>query len=127
MSPIAMMGDLERLHSALESVEWKHLDSVLAMLADLRQLRDRDAIKRGLDKEIVREVLELLEKIRRGRAAPWNPQSQWAVIMEIIALLLKLVAKAFILQELPIPKLPPDINGIGRSRRAGSGSRKRRG
>jgi hypothetical protein len=61
-----------------------------------------------IDRLLIRELLQLLRKIRsiRGRRQPPSPQELFAIVVELFHLVIKLVVKAFLLQGKRIPELP---------------------
>jgi hypothetical protein len=61
-----------------------------------------------IDRLLIRELLQLLRKIRsiRGRRQPPSPQELFAIVVELFHLVIKLVVKVFLLQGKRIPELP---------------------
>ena len=108
--PARILREIRKLGASLEGAESAHLESVLMLLRELRRVGDLGDVKRQLDKSILEELRDLLEKLRqRSPGAPPPPEFQWAVLMEIIALLLKMVAKLWALQQMRPPELPPRL------------------
>lgn len=107
ISPLELLEELDGLRDKLAAAQGNEERQLFERLA--RSQKDGPKGIEGLDKEIARELEELyrkLERARRFRPAP-PPEFQWAILEEIIQLLLKLVWKAFFLQKMKPPPLPP--------------------
>ena len=100
-----------------QSVQWETLVQVIGDLAALAA-EGEEQQKEALDKRILDEAKRLLDKLQQYGPSPPPPDIMWLIMLEMIALIFKLISKAFLLQKLPLPEFPlpkwfPDGQGPG--------------
>ena len=90
--------------SLIAALQSEIADRVIADLNALGEL-DSEAQKIAIDERLRKEIVSLLYKRALVRQNP-TPEQMWAIIDEMILILLKLTAKVFRLQDQPPPEFP---------------------
>lgn len=91
--------------------EFEHLDRLIEQLNALSSARSRAEAQDFLDGEFAEELAALLAKIgyiRRSRRLP-TPDEFWRLMLEVVMLIMKLIAKAFWLQQREMPRIDPRL------------------
>jgi hypothetical protein len=108
-SVVNKIESLRRIAQELAEMEAGRRAADIAWLNGLRNLSSK-AQAQAIDKGLLEELAELLEKLKRispGQAP--GPDQQWAILEELIRLILKLIFKVFVLQGGFPPPIDPRI------------------
>jgi hypothetical protein len=95
---MALDAEIEALLASMDAAEAKKLKK-------LTSIRDPKAQVRELDASMLEELQMLIEKY----FSPRTPKNLDAILLELLRLLYKIVAKLFILQGMRPPKIDPRL------------------
>ncbi len=95
-----------QLYELIQTDLFKYVNSV-------SKIDNTDQQKKEIDKAITQELYKLHNKFKHARDSKSipPPEQQWAMLEELWNLILKMVGKLFLLQNMPIPEMPPAPGG----------------
>ena len=91
--------------------EFQHLDGLIEQLNNLSGRMSREQAQDFLDREFKEELEALLAKIgyiRQSQRLP-TPDEFWRLMLEVVMLIMKLIAKVFWLQQREMPRIDPRL------------------
>ena len=108
---VGLIAEQVARQALIDEVSGQMLIRVVEGLNALRH-EDREVQQKLIDEGILAEIRALLNKLELSSSkGPPPPERMWDILKEMLALLLKLVFKAFWLQRMMLPELPVPPKG----------------